>query len=94
MITEQKELYGLLDKPGVEVMNLAFARDDVVWISWKYGAEEYVPSLRYTNEVIGAYVTAGPNIHLYRYVDRLRENAMYFVMEYVIHIQPKGDDPN
>jgi len=78
VITEPKELYRFLATPGVEVMgNLVFASDDVVWISWKYGGEEDVPSLRHTNEVIGAYLTAGARIHLYRYLDRLRENAMY-----------------
>ena len=47
MITELKKLYGFLATPGVEVINLAFASDDVVWISWKYGAEEDVPGLRH-----------------------------------------------
>ena len=42
----------ILSTPGFEVMNLAFASDDVVGM-WKYGAEEDVPSLRHTNEVIG-----------------------------------------
>jgi len=39
IITEPKELYGSLGTPGVEVMNLAFASDDVGYISWKRGAE-------------------------------------------------------
>jgi len=30
--TEPKELYGFLSIPGIEVMNLVFASDDVVWI--------------------------------------------------------------
>jgi len=76
LISKPKELYGFLASPGIEVMNLVFANDDVVWISWKYGAEEDVPSMRHTNELIGAYVTAGARIHLYRYLDRLRENAI------------------
>jgi hypothetical protein len=42
----------------IEVLNMMFARDDVVWISWQYSSEELVPSLRHTNEVIGAFVTA------------------------------------
>jgi len=51
MITKLKELYGLLATTGVEVMNQAFSSDDVIWMSWKYGAEEDVPNLRHTNEV-------------------------------------------
>jgi len=77
IITEPRELYGFLPTTGVEVMNLLFASDDVVWMSWKYCAGEDVPSLRHTNEVIGAYVTDRAKNHLYRYLDRLRENAIY-----------------
>jgi len=66
MVTEPKEQCGFLATTEVEVMNLEFASHDVVWISWKYGAEEDVPSLRHTNEVIGAYIPVGARIHLYR----------------------------
>jgi len=44
IITEPKELYGFLATPGIEVANLVFYSDDVVWLSWKRGAEEDVPS--------------------------------------------------
>ena len=53
-------------------MNLWFPIDKVVWMSWKYGAEEDVHSLRHTKDVIGAYVPAGARIHIHRYLDRLR----------------------
>jgi len=43
IITEQKELYSFLATPGIEVVNLVFAIDDVVSLSWKRGAEEDVP---------------------------------------------------
>ena len=92
MITEPKDLCGFLATPGVEVMNLAFANDDIVCISWKYGAEEEVPSLRHTNEAIGAYVTAGARINLYRYLESLEENAIYCDTHSVIYIKPKGAD--
>jgi len=75
-ISDHKELYRFLATPGIEVINLMFANDDVVWVSWKFTAEERVPNLRHTNEVIGAYVTAGARMHLYRYLDRLKENAI------------------
>jgi len=71
VISEPKDLYSLLATPGIEVTNLTFASNDVVWITGKHAAEEHVPILRYTNEVIEAYITAGGRIHLYRYLDRL-----------------------
>ena len=91
MITEQKNLYGFLATPGFELMNLAFASYDEIWISWKRRAEKDVRNLLHANEVIGTYVTAGATIHIYRYLDRLGENAMYCEKGSVIYIQPKGD---
>jgi hypothetical protein len=88
VISEPRELYKFPATPRIEVLNLAFASDDVVWLSWKYAAEERVPSLRHTNEVIGAYVTAGARIHLYRYLDRLQERAIYCDTDSVIYVQP------
>jgi len=71
--------------------NLVFANDDVFWISCKYRAEKHVHSLRHTNEVIGAYVTAGVRVYLYRYIDSMRENAIYCVSHPVIYIQPREE---
>jgi len=34
IIKEPKELYKFLSSPGIEVTNLVFASDDVVWIKW------------------------------------------------------------
>jgi len=53
IITVQKDLYGFVATPGVDVTNLAFAGDDVIYISWKRGAEKDVPNLPHTKKVIG-----------------------------------------
>ena len=91
LISESHELYIFLVTPGIEVQNMMFASDDVVWISWQSSSEERVPSLRHTNEVIGAYVTAGPRIHLYSYLDRLQDRAIYCDTDSVIFIQPTAE---
>jgi hypothetical protein len=67
---------------------MLFANDDVVWISWQYSADVRVPNLRHTNEVIGAYVTAGARIHLYGFLDNLQEMAIYCDTDSVIFVQP------
>ena len=59
LISEPEELYRFLVTPGVEVQNMLVAGDGVVCISWQHSADERVPNVRHTNEVIGAYVTAG-----------------------------------
>jgi len=76
--------------PGIELHNM-LANDDVFWISWQFSSEERVPSLRHTNEVIGAYVTARPRIRLYSYLDRLQGKAIYTDTDSVIYIQPRNN---
>jgi len=76
-ISQPAELYRFLVTPGVEVQNMLFANDDVVWKSWQYSADERVPTLRHTNEVIDAYVTTRGRIYLYGFLDKLQEKAIY-----------------
>jgi hypothetical protein len=73
IITDPLELCRLLTTPRIDVGNLVFANDTVVWASWRFAAEEEISNLAHTNEVIGAYVTDGARIHLYGYLDRLQE---------------------
>ena len=73
-----------------EVKNLAFISDDVVWLSWKLSAEEYVPNITRTSEVIFAYVTASPRIHLYSFPERMQENAIYCDTKSVMFIHPSA----
>jgi hypothetical protein len=74
-------------------MYMMFASDEVVWISWQYSSEERVPSLRHTNEVICAFVTTGSRIHLYSYLNRLQDKAIYCDTDSVIYIQPADAPP-
>ena len=92
LISEPHELYKFLVTPGIEVLNMMFASDEVVWISWQFASEERVASLRHTNEVIGAFVTAGARIHLYSYLDRLQDKAIYCDTDSALYIQP-ADEP-
>jgi len=50
-----------------------------------------VLNLFYTNEVIGAYVSAGKRIQLHGLLDRMQENAIYCDTDSVIFIQPSAD---
>ena len=93
MISEPKEMYTFLSTPGIEVTSLLFASDHVVWLSWHYAEEEHIPNLRHTNEVIGAYVTTGGRMQLYRYLDTLQDKAVYCDTDSVIYVQPKDDPP-
>jgi hypothetical protein len=72
---------------------MMFASDDVVWISWQFSSDEHVPSLRHTNEVIGAFVTAGARIHLYSYLNRLQDKAIYSDTGSCMYIRPNEGLP-
>ena len=89
LISDPNELYRFLATPGVEVANLLFASDSVVWTSWPYTAEEQVPSLRHT-EVARAF---GGRMQLYACVLRLGERALYCDTDSVIFVQKDGEPP-
>jgi hypothetical protein len=76
MISDPQELYRFLATPGIEVGNLLFASDAFIWASWQY-IDENIPSLRHTNDVTGASVTAGARLHLYSFLHGLEEKALY-----------------
>ena len=77
LIWDPYEHYRLLATPVIEFVNLLFASYTVVWASWKYTAEENVPKLRHTNEVVGACVICAGRMKLYTCLDRLGERALY-----------------
>jgi hypothetical protein len=94
MIADPQELFRFLATPGIDVTNLLFAGDEVVWVTWKYlEEEEDRPALRHTNETIGSYVTTGARLKLYTYLDSLKEMAIYCDTDSVIYIQKNGDPP-
>ena len=93
IITDPNELYRFLSTPGIEVTNLLFASDEVVWISWRFREEEIVESLPHTNEVIGAYVTTGARLKLYSYLEQLGTRALYCDTDSVIYVTSKNEPP-
>ena len=91
LISEPRDLYRFLAKPGIEVATLLFAGDSLCWISWRHADEAGAPSLRHTNEAIVSFVTAGARLHLYGYIDKLKEHALYCDTDSVIFVHPRDD---
>jgi len=77
--------------PGIEVAKLMFASDDVCWASWRFIAEEEIPSLSHTKDVIEAYVTAGTRIQFCTYQDMLQERAVNCDTDSVLYVQPRDE---
>ena len=48
-------------------------------------------SLPHTNEAIASYGTAGERLHLYGYLDKLKEHVLYCDTDSVIFVQPRDD---
>jgi hypothetical protein len=67
---------------------MQFASDNIMWIPWRYAEAVGVPNLPHTN-VIGSFVTAGALIHLYGYLGRLGDRALYCETDYIIFVQPR-----
>jgi len=86
LISDPQDLYRFLATPGIEVTNVLFAGDSVVWLAWRHAEESRVQTLRHTNDVIGSYVTAGATLYLYGYIDKLQERALYTDTDSVVFI--------
>ena len=86
LISDPQEQYSLLSTPGIEVTNLLFAGDEVVWAAWCHAKEARVQNLRHTNDVIVNYVTAAARLHLYEY---LTESVLYCDTDRVVLIEPR-----
>jgi hypothetical protein len=64
MIADPQKLFRILAMPGVEVTSILFFADRRGGMGHVKYADKNMPILRYTNEVIGAYVTTGARLKL------------------------------
>ena len=78
-----KELYELLTSSGIEVTNLIFPNDDVVWVSWKH-SEDNIAAGKNVNLAVAAYVTTQARLKLYEYLSELGESVLYCDTDSVI----------
>jgi hypothetical protein len=93
LISDPQEPYRFLAAADIEVCSMLFANDNVVWIAWRYADANSVTNLPHTNDVICSFVTAGARIHLYGYLDRLGDRALYCDTDSVTYVQPKDKQP-
>ena len=91
LIFDPKELYKFLATPDVEIPGLLFVGDHAVWISWQHSDERHAPTLKHANDVIASYVTTGARKHLYSYLDKLQDKALYCDTDSVVYIQLRGE---
>jgi len=93
MITETKELYWFLATLGVEVMKLAFASNDLVWILWKYGADKSPYSASYERGNWGLRHRGGTNPSLSLSRPAAREHNVLWQWRCIIRSAEGGRTP-
>jgi hypothetical protein len=54
--------------------------------------EEETPTLKHTNEVVGAYVTAGARLKLYTYIEALNRDVLYTDTDSIIFVSRDGEN--
>jgi hypothetical protein len=72
---------------------MQFASEKIVWIAWRFAVADSVPNLAHTNDFTGSFVTSGARIHLYGYLDRLGDRALYCDTDSITYVQPR-DQPS
>jgi hypothetical protein len=88
-VSSEKEFYELSTSPGIEVTNLTFPNDDVVWVSWKH-SDENLPTRKNVNVAVTAYVTTQVRLKLYMYLSELGESVLYCDTDSVIYVHKVG----
>jgi hypothetical protein len=91
MISDPHEQYRFLVTPGIDVTSSLFASDEAVWVSWRFSVEEKIPNLKDTNEVLGAYMTAGTRLRFYYFHKKGQENALYCDTDSIIFVQKESE---
>lgn len=90
VIKDPSKLFDFLSTPGIEVTNLIFPNDEMVWVSWKCMQEEE----RINNSVsiaIAAYVTTGARLKLYSYLKDIQTSVLYCDTDSIIYVERDTD---
>jgi hypothetical protein len=85
IVNSAKEFYELLTSPGIEVTNLIFSNEEVVWVSWKY-AKDNINSGKCVNVAVAAYVTTQARLKLYDYLNKLGKSVLYCDTDSVVFV--------
>ncbi|KAK4874279.1 hypothetical protein RN001_013639 [Aquatica leii] len=90
IITNPREFFKLLTDPDVEVQSLIPVDDEVIILSWNR-RDDSVKPLKTVNVAIAAYTTAFARLELYKYLENLGRNVLYYDTDSIIFIHKEGD---
>lgn len=88
-VTCPAELYELIDDEGNNIHDIRIITEDAVEVDTTKAVEEVIPSSK-TNIFIASFTTAWARLELYSYLDKLKEQVLYFDTDSIIYLWKRG----
>lgn len=89
-VNNQNDLLGLLTNPSNDVQSFYGLSDDAILVSYKLLDDANMKQSN-VNVAIAAYTTAHARLHLYKYLDALGENVLYYDTDSVFFIKRQNE---
>ena len=83
-VTSPAELYNIIENQGNNIHDIRIITEDVVEVDTTKATEEVIPSSK-TNIFIASFTTAWARLELYSYLDKLKEQVLYFDTDSIIY---------
>ena len=88
-VTSPAELYKIIEDMGNNIHDIRICREEIVEIDVTKAEEEVIPSSK-TNIFIASFTTAWARLELYKYLDKLKEQVLYFDTDSIIYLWKRG----
>ncbi|XP_073240492.1 uncharacterized protein [Porites lutea] len=88
-VTSPAELYAIIEDVGNNIHDIRICTDDIVEIDVSKAVEEVIPSNK-TNIFIASFTTSWARLELYKYLQLLKEQVLYFDTDSIIYLWRNG----
>ena len=82
-------MYRIIEEVGNNINDIRICPDEVVEVDVSKVEEEVIPSNK-TNIFIAAFTTAWARLELYKYLEQLKEQVLYFDTDSIIYLGREG----
>ena len=91
LVKDPQVYFDYLSSDEINVLDVRFVSDKMVELRYEYNKNFVKPNAK-TNIVIAAFTTAYAHLKLYRVLDQLQEQVLYYDTDSVIFVS-KPDEP-
>ena len=88
-VTSPGELHRIIEEAGNNIHDIRICSDDIVEVDISKVEEEVIPVSK-TNIFIAAFTTAWARLELYKYLELLNEQVLYFDTGSIIYLGREG----